>query len=167
MFETVHDTISRVGTWLLERSGYWKEHIRVRCPVCGYITDADYKKGSSLSCKRCRTQIDPEQFAAIVLQRIKNQRNFFSGRRRYGKTFDIAIDRISYGTIKNRETVVFAVPFGTYQMRIKCGLRHTDVMVTVARDNPLAYLQVYEHIGLIRRTIVVKHTDPTEMSLKS
>lgn len=166
MFETVYDTISRIRTWFLESQGYWEEHFRVRCPACGLLIE-DYRANRGLYCKRCRTQINTEQFAAIVLQRIKNQRHFSSGRRRYGKTFDIAIDRISYGTIKNRETVVFAVPFGTYQMRIKCGLRHTDVMVTVDRDNPLAYLQVYEHIGLIRRTIVVKHTDPTEMSLKS
>ncbi len=127
---------------------------RVKCPHCGEIINL----AGSGACPKCKTLIDVNQPGSISLYRMGN----FVGS---ANAFSIYINNVPFGHIGNRESLIFPLPFGEYQMHIACGMNRkcNDPVIRLTQEDPHVCLKVHMKMGFIQNSFILERVDPSTM----
>lgn len=127
---------------------------RMKCPHCGNVVNVPQTD----PCPKCGTLLDTNQPAAIAVYRMGNFMGAAAG-------FGIYINNEPYGAIGNRETLIFPLPYGSYQMHVVCGMnrRCNDPVITLSPNDPFVCLKVHMKMGFVQNSFIIERADPSTM----
>ena len=146
----------------LERQGFWAERTRLKCPHCGKAFNL---KESSI-CPKCKKQIETDQPAAIIINRVKNPQ-YISTKHR-AVNYEVYINNMTYGCIEGRQTVCFPLPYGTYHIHVvSIGKRKcNDPVITLSPEDSVACFKVFERKGFIQNSLILERVELSALSQK-
>ena len=130
------------------------KRFRIKCPNCGELSNLP----GNAPCPKCGAPISVETQGAIALYRMGSFVGVANG-------FGIYINNVAYGAIGNRESLIFPLPYGTYQLHVVCGMNRkcNDPVITLSPEDPYVCMKVHKKMGFVQYSFILERVDPSTM----
>ena len=127
---------------------------RLKCPQCGEVLNTYH----DTQCPKCRNNLYVNQPAMLQLYR---KGNFYG----FAGAFGIYINGQPYGHIGNKESLIFPLPYGTYNLHIAVGVSRkcNDLLFTLTPETPRMYAKTYIKPGFWTNSFGIEVATPDEM----
>ena len=129
--------------------------IRIKCAHCG---EANNVHSVNEPCPKCKQPLGITEEGSIYIYRQGSA---------YGiaGAFGLYINQQPYGHIGNKESLIFPLPYGTYNLHIAVGMSRkcNDLLFTLTPETPRMYAKTYIKPGFWSNSFGIEVATPDEM----